>query len=217
MPEPIPSIFTNLGDALDNGYVGSRFGICCPDCQFDDNKSIHVLCDTERILSIYEGQTCVISGCCFNLYGTTETYLDFEEAIGFIYPELIDTLSVEGIGGNILAVTTGETACNNNDFYNCITSISGLCDDFSVFLDFGIYEIGTLNGKSVICTLKDYIIDNSISTSDAQDLLSLFFGGQGMVTLCNEDNIHISSVEVFLQYLESTGGFCYSPPPVPPA
>jgi hypothetical protein len=216
MPEPIPSIFDNLADALDNGYVGSRFGICCPDCQFDDNKSIHVLCYTDTFLQIYEGQLCAISGCCLNLYGTIEAYLKFTEAVGGTYPNT----SVEVIGGNILAVTTGETACNNNDFYNCITSISGLCDDFSVFVESGIYEIGTLNGKSAICTLKDYIIDNSISTSDAQDLLSLFFNafvGKGMVTLCNEDNIHISSVEVFLQYLEATGGFCYSPPPVPPA
>jgi hypothetical protein len=214
MPEPIPSIFDNLADALDNGYVGSRFGICCPDCQFDDNKSIHVLCDTERFLLMSDGQPCAISGCCFNLYSTIESYLSIQEVLGGPLPNT----SFELIGDdNILVFTTGETACNNNDFYNCITSISGLCDDFSVFVVAGIYEIGTLNGKSAICTLKDYIIDNSISTSDAQDLLSLFFGGQGMVTLCNEDNIHISSVQTFLQYLESTGGFCYSPPPVPPA
>lgn len=204
------SSFSVLNSVLDNGYYGSRFGICCPDCEYDENKSLHFLGNVDRFLVINESVPCTTTGCCFNLYTIVGTYLQFAEAVG---NEFLDSLEIETINDYFLAVTSGETACLDNNFYSCITQISGLCDDFSVFVDSGIVELNTLSGQSAICTLKDYIIDNSLSTSDAQELLQIFFGTKGMVTFCVEDNISISSVETFGQYGESVGNLCPVPPP----
>lgn len=208
------TIFDNLSYTLDIGYYGSRFGICCPDCEFEENKSLHFLGYKERTLQMYEAAPCAITGCCFNIFATVETYLTFAETIG--NQQFLDSLEVEGINGNILAVTSGETACLDNNFYSCITQISGLCDDFSVFVDSGIFETNTLSGQSAICILKDYIINNSLSTSDAQNLLSLFISDKGMITLCDDNTIFIGGVEPFLSYGEATGVIdCGAPPPVP--
>ena len=204
------SSFSVLNSVLDNGYYGSRFGICCPDCEYEENKSLHFLGNVDRFLLMNELAPCTITGCCFNIFATVESYQQFAEAVG---NEFLDSLEVESIDEVILAVTSGETACLDNNFYSCITQISGLCDDFSVFVESGIVELNTLSGQSAICTLKDYIIDNSLSTSDAQELLQIFFGTKGMATFCVEDNISISSVETFGQYGESVGIVCDQVPP----
>ena len=213
------TIFDNLGDVLDIGYFGSRFGICCPDCQYNGTTSIHFLGNGVRFLQMFEGVGgCAMTGCCFNLYSTNETFLNIDEAVDLssFFPDL----SIEEVDGNILVTSTGETACENNDFYSCITSLSGLCDDFSVFLDAGIIEIGTLSGQSAICILKDYIINQSISPSDAQNLIDLFFdtsvNSKGMITFCEDDTIFIGSLESFLNINEALQLIvCPSPPPVP--
>lgn len=215
------TIFDNLSDALDNAYIRSRFGICCPDCQFEDNKSIHFLGNSLRALQMYETLPCALSGCCYNIFATIDTASVFIESMTVYNSQFLSSLDIEIIGDNILAITSGETACNNNDFYECITSISGLCDDFSVFLESGIIEIGSLNGQSAICILRDYIVSQSLSTLDAQNLLSLFFNTDslslGMVTFCVDNNIFIGGVEPFLSYLESTGDIGCGAPPPPPA
>ena len=211
------SSFSVLNSVLNNGYYGSRFGICCPDCEYEENKSLHLLSNVERFLQMNESVPCTTTGCCFNIFATVEAYLTFAEVVG---NEFLDSLEVESIDEVILAVTSGETACVGNNFYSCITQISGLCDDFSVFVESGIVEINTLNGQSAICTLKDYIIDNSLSTSNAQELLQIFFNTDtssiGMVTFCDDNTIFIGGVETFLSYGEATGVIdCGAPPPVP--
>lgn len=197
-------------DVLEKGYVSSRFGICCPDCEFEENKKIHTLTNCESYLKLWQNFFCLFSGCCFNLYATTETFLKYAEAVGNV-----DGLKIEKIGDNILATTTGETICVNNNFYDCITQISGLCTDFSVFVDSGIYEVGTLSGTSAICILKDYIIDNSLTQSQAQDLLELFFFKEdgGIITTCFDDEIQICDTNSSAKYIEAVINPCYVTPP----
>ena len=199
-------------DVLDTGYSNSRFGICCPDCEFEENKTIHILCNMDERIRLSEySADCFLSGCCTNIYTTNDTFQAYLDTIGELGLSII-SLEITNIGDNVLARTTGETACVNNNFYNCITQISGLCTDFSVFVDRGITEIGTLSGTSAICILKDYIITNSLTQSEAQDLLELFF--VSMVTSCIDTQIIIGSIPIWALWAEVVGGlFCDIGPP----
>ena len=194
-------------DVLKEGYVNSRFGICCPDCEFEENKTAHILCNMDDYFRIMEATGC-FPECCLNIYTTNNTFQDF---LGYS-SEVPETLEITNIGDNVLARTTGETGCVNNNFYNCITQISGLCSNFSVFVNIGIFEVGTLSGTSAICILKDYIIDNSLTPSEAQDLLTIFFTApsdeSGMVTICNDTQIVIAACETFIHYAEAVEIFC---------
>ena len=204
------TIFDNLETVLDVGQARDRFGICCPDCKEDEYFSIHVIASVETYLKYAEAVN--FNGCCSNIYTSSQDEFGrWAEVIGgAIYNEETETweaqppYELEIINGNYLMRTTGETACVDNNFYSCITQISGLCSDFSVISQKAITEYNTLNGQSSICELKDFIENNSLTTSQAQDLLTLILD-KGMVSSCNEDSLVMGSVESWLQYAEGIG------------
>lgn len=190
---------TNLEDILKYGYLRSEFGICCPDCEYSEGKRFYELSNTDNFIdTTFTLMGCeAITGCCFNLYTTQTNYDNLILETG-----TIPNTEVTVIGTNVLVTTTGDTACSGNDFYSCITSLSGLCDDFNVLVDSGLLEINTLSGKSGICILKDYIVNNSLTTSEAQELLEIFFGtgSIGLIVYCYNNNILMSECKLFGVY-----------------
>ena len=211
----MPSIIENIDRKLDKGQVRDRFGICCPDCEESEGFSVHASASIETYLKYAESVN--FNGCCLNIYTSSQDdfakWADFSG--GAIYNEETGTweaqppYELEIISGNYLLTTTGETACVDNNFYSCITQISGLCSDFSGIAQKGIIEYNTLSGKSIICELKDFIVANLSSPIEIEEFLDRFLD-KGMVSSCIEDEINISSVETWLKYAEAmglTGGF----------
>ena len=196
-------IFNNLNDLLTNGFVRSRYGICCPDCVYpNENQSFYTICGIVNSLRLYESiGSELFSTCCFNLYSSLNTYLMFSEAIGGTIPNT-ETLF---FGDNVLVRTTGSTLCENNNFMECLTSISGLCGDFSGVLDNGIVEIGTINNQSGLCWIYDYFIEQGISSGDVQDFMENIItcdgnGECGINIFCNKDEIVFGSIISILYY-----------------
>lgn len=200
-------IFNDLTDLLTNGFVRSRYGICCPDCVYpNENQTIYTICSAENAISLYENLGSeFFSTCCFNLYSSNSTYTNFLEGIGGSIPNT----EIQFFGDNTLVKTTGSTLCENNNFIECLTSISGISDDFSSILDRGIVEIGTINNQSGLCWLYDYFIEQGISSSDVQDfmlnILTCNDTDCGITIFCNKDEIVFGSVKSLLFYWEGRG------------
>jgi len=129
------------------------------------------------------------SGCCpdcGNIYvlASVETYLKFFESFG--------------------PPPAQEDCCTNICIKNLQDYGSSDPDNLNRFMDKGIVEYSTFNGKSFICYIVDYFIANPSALGDSS------FGevfdrilDKGIVIYCTEDRQIIGSVETFLTLMES--------------
>lgn len=123
------------------------------------------------------------SGCCpdcGNIYilASVETYLKFYEEAG--------------------EIPVQEDCCTNT----CITKLQdyATADEFDQFIDRGIVEYSTFNGKSFICYIVDYFIANpsALGNSSFGEVLNRILD-KGIVIYCTEDQQIVAGVETFLK------------------
>lgn len=129
------------------------------------------------------------SGCCpdcGNIYilASVETYLKYFEEFG--------------------APPAQEDCCASTCIAKLQDYLSG--SDFNTIMNKGIVEYSTFNGKSFICYLLDYIIENeyTLGSSSFEEVLSEILD-VGIVIYCTEDKQIIGDVEEFLTIMEGLG------------
>jgi hypothetical protein len=93
---------------------------------------------------------------------------------------------------------------------NCLDELGAFAGDavVKVVLDKGAVEYSTLGGKSMLCTIYDYFVQNNITGNDAVTIMEGILD-RGIVFQCNRDKdvsdgdnsqSIIASVETYLQY-----------------
>jgi hypothetical protein len=177
----------------------------------------------ERLLDKGEvGPFC--DSCCpcgdIYIFASVETYLQFEEAVGWAF------FTQNCPDGNSF-----KLQCCTDDCLDKIGAFAGE-EVVDLILDKGYVEFSLLGGKSMLCTLYDYIIQQNLTGTAAADAIGGILD-KGIVYQCEIDKdttdgdqskTIFASVETYLKYAEAavdTSGPCaYCPqcdPPITPS
>ena len=112
---------------------------------------------------------------------------------------------------NSTQLTPQEDCCTNT----CITQFQQFTDSegFQRFLDKGMVEYSTFNGKSFLCYLLDYCITypSALEDSSFSEVIDRILD-KGIVIYCSEDTQFVGCVETFLSYIEPLPSVNYGGP-----
>lgn len=131
------------------------------------------------------------TSCCpdcgnFYILASVESYLKFYDAVS---PDNLPPIQEECCTN----ICEKELQSYSND------------QDFDRFLDKGIVEYSTFNGKSFICYVVDYFKNNesALGSSSFAEVLDRILD-KGIIIYCDGENQIVASVDVFIAYLENT-------------
>lgn len=140
---------------------------------------------------------------CGDLYvfASVETYLLLIEGIGWY----------NGFCTEIPKDSWLSNCCTDN----CFSELSAYLGEEGInsLLDKGVVEYSLLNGKSTLCVLYEYIVQNNLSKTAGLNLINQILD-KGIVFACNRDITPengdnskqiLASVETYLMYGEFTG------------
>jgi len=143
--------------------------------------------------------------CCpcgdIYVFASIETYLTFNEAFGW------SENSKSCSSGN-----AWQLSCCTDDCLDKISSFAGK-QVVDVILDKGFVEYSLLGGKSMLCTLYDYLVQNNLTGTAAATAIGNFLDA-GVVYQCIKDEditdgdnskTIVASVETYLNYAEAEG------------
>jgi hypothetical protein len=207
----------NVLDALDNGvFINSgECDFCCPDCETTGRYILTTSANYQNFLSsFYDGQNYCLAPCCINTHGSVLNYAGIKAR----------TIGPLTTGKAIAAITNPSPAPPSNpvniptppacpcgtDFTDCINELKKIFPlTWNTIVAAGIVEESTISDTTTLCIIKNILLSLPVSTTEeskADFLLELL--NTGIVVVCNENGMLISSLDTYVAYMETQGNPC---------
>jgi hypothetical protein len=199
---PITSaeFITAIETYLDNGELLTNCNFCCPDCT-DTNR--YVLASAplfaKYYTTVYNATSC-LPPCC----------IEVDASLTAMTTALTPSLSLSTAFAQVPPVTN----CCGTNFSECSQSLKDTLGSSKalVYQTNGIVEESTISGSTTLCIISSFLQSTTFTDVEQANIVNAILT-KGLVINCRPEGTVISSINAYLDYLNTVqnGCYCYEP------
>jgi hypothetical protein len=199
---PITSaeFITAIETYLDNGELLTNCNFCCPDCT-DTHR--YVLASAEvfsKYYTTFYNTTSCPPPCCIEVDASLT-------AMSTATPPYLSLATA-------FAQNPPITNCCGTNFSECSQALKNVLGSSKplVYQVLGIVEESTISGSTALCILSTFLTTTSYTDLEQANIVNAILA-KGLVIDCRPEGTIISSINTYVDYINTVqnGCFCYTP------